>query len=60
MDEAFVETFPRKSWRWLTPGWFGNTMGSSFSEWDQSQKTSQPDEVREVGVTDGSGVGEEA
>src|SRR5438874_11719745 len=34
-------------------------MGSSLKEWDQLQKTSQPDEVREVGVSDGIGVDEE-
>src|SRR5437764_7403168 len=34
-------------------------MGSSLKEWGQLQKTSQPDEVREVGVSDGIGVDEE-
>ena len=32
VDEAFVPTLPKKSWRWDAPGCSGNTIGSSVNE----------------------------
>ncbi len=33
VEKAVVVVLPRKSCRWLAPGWPGRTMGSSCREW---------------------------
>ena len=30
-EDASVVTLPKNTWRWLLPGWFGYTIGSSIA-----------------------------